>query len=68
MDCGGRSPDATNKQRRGRAFMSPSVVPGLTTAQIKKAVSNLLTQYKSKDEEFESLKREYNVRPVAVSS
>ncbi|EJD01594.1 Prefoldin beta-like protein [Fomitiporia mediterranea MF3/22] len=45
------------------------VVPALETNKegIKQVVSNLLAQYKSKDEEFESLKREYNVRPVGAA-
>ncbi|KAH8118725.1 Prefoldin beta-like protein [Phellopilus nigrolimitatus] len=43
------------------------VVPALQTNKegIKKVVSNLMSQYKTKDGDFESLKREYNVRPVA---
>ncbi|KAL5487618.1 GIM4 [Sanghuangporus weigelae] len=42
------------------------VVPALQTNKegIKKVVANLLAQYKAKDDEFESLKREYNVRPI----
>ncbi|OCB89561.1 Prefoldin beta-like protein [Sanghuangporus baumii] len=42
------------------------VVPALQTNKegIKKVVANLLAQYKAKDDELESLKREYNVRPI----
>ncbi|THH05614.1 hypothetical protein EW145_g4668 [Phellinidium pouzarii] len=43
------------------------VVPALQTNKegIEKVVSNLVNQYQSKEGEFESLKKEYNVRPVA---
>ncbi|KAL5507829.1 GIM4 [Sanghuangporus vaninii] len=43
------------------------VVPALQTNKegIKKVVANLLAQYKAKDDELESLKREHNVRPIA---
>ena len=37
----------------------------LKFTQIKSVVSNLVSQYKAKDNEFEVLKREYNVRSVA---
>ncbi|KAJ7930090.1 Prefoldin beta-like protein [Mycena leptocephala] len=46
------------------------VVPTLqsnrtTYAFIKKVVGNLTEQYKSKEEEFDTFKREYNIRPAA---
>lgn len=37
----------------------------LTLLQIKKVVGNLTEQYKSKEEEFDTFKREYNIRPAA---
>ncbi|RDB20015.1 Prefoldin subunit 2 [Hypsizygus marmoreus] len=42
------------------------VVPTLqTTADgIRKAISNLTEQYKSKEQDLDSFKREYNIRPV----
>jgi len=43
------------------------VVPALHTNRegIKKVTSNLVEQYKSKDTEFDSFKKEYNIRPVS---
>jgi len=43
------------------------VVPALQTnlEGIRKVVSGLADQYKTKEEDFESFKREYNIRPVA---
>ncbi|KAI0660774.1 Prefoldin beta-like protein [Cubamyces menziesii] len=45
------------------------VVPALKTNRdgIQKVISNLVEQYKSKDEEFENFKREYNIRPQPAS-
>ncbi|KAI0772141.1 Prefoldin beta-like protein [Trametes elegans] len=45
------------------------VVPALKTNRdgIQKVTANLVEQYKGKDEEFESFKREYNIRPVPAS-
>ncbi|KAF8213879.1 Prefoldin [Mycena galopus ATCC 62051] len=43
------------------------VVPTLQSNRdnIKKVVSNLTEQYKTKEEEFDTFKREYNIRPAA---
>ncbi|EJF62381.1 Prefoldin beta-like protein [Dichomitus squalens LYAD-421 SS1] len=45
------------------------VVPALKTNRdgIQKVITSLAEQYKSKDEEFESFKREYNIRPAPTS-
>ncbi|KAI9000801.1 Prefoldin beta-like protein [Trametes punicea] len=45
------------------------VVPALKTNRdgIQKVIANLVEQYKTKDEEFENFKREYNIRPVSAS-
>ncbi|EPQ59148.1 Prefoldin beta-like protein [Gloeophyllum trabeum ATCC 11539] len=42
------------------------VVPALQTNRdgIRKVVSNLAEQYKSKEQEFENFKRDYNIRSV----
>ncbi|KAJ7068587.1 Prefoldin beta-like protein [Mycena amicta] len=42
------------------------VVPALETNRdgIKKVVNNLSEQYKSKEDELDAFRREYNVRPV----
>ncbi|KLO15911.1 Prefoldin beta-like protein [Schizopora paradoxa] len=42
------------------------VVPALRTnlEGIRKVVSGLADQYKTKEEDFETFKREYNIRPV----
>ncbi|TFK85444.1 Prefoldin beta-like protein, partial [Polyporus arcularius HHB13444] len=44
------------------------VVPALKTNRdgIQKVIANLVEQYKAKDEEFEKLKREYNIRPASA--
>ncbi|KAJ6539663.1 Prefoldin beta-like protein [Mycena capillaripes] len=43
------------------------VVPTLQSNRdnIKKVVSSLAEQYKTKEEEFDAFKREYNIRPAA---
>ncbi|KAJ6538507.1 Prefoldin beta-like protein, partial [Mycena vulgaris] len=43
------------------------VVPALQTNRdgIKKVVGNLTEQYKTKEEEFDGFKRDYNIRPAA---
>ncbi|KAJ7631762.1 hypothetical protein B0H17DRAFT_1164209 [Mycena rosella] len=50
------------------------VVPALQTTEmeyaflwifIKKVVGNLTEQYKTKEEEFDAFKRDYNIRPAA---
>ncbi|KAJ7284080.1 Prefoldin subunit-domain-containing protein [Mycena rebaudengoi] len=43
------------------------VVPALQTNRdgIKKVVSNLTEQYKKKEDEFETLKRDYGIRPAS---
>ncbi|KAJ7129352.1 Prefoldin beta-like protein [Mycena epipterygia] len=43
------------------------VVPALQTNRdgIKKVVGNLTEQYKTKEEEFDAFKRDYNIRPAA---
>ncbi|KAI9068504.1 Prefoldin beta-like protein [Trametes sanguinea] len=43
------------------------VVPALKTNRdgIQKVIASLVEQYKTKDEEFENFKREYNIRPVS---
>ncbi|EMD40488.1 hypothetical protein CERSUDRAFT_80153 [Gelatoporia subvermispora B] len=45
------------------------VVPALKTNKegILKVISNLAEQYKSKDEEFETLKRDYKIRPASAA-
>ncbi|KAI0638401.1 Prefoldin beta-like protein [Trametes polyzona] len=45
------------------------VVPALKTNRdgIQKVISSLVEQYKSRDEEFENFKREYNIRPAPSS-
>ncbi|KAI0353058.1 Prefoldin beta-like protein, partial [Trametes cingulata] len=45
------------------------VVPALKTNRdgIQKVIANLVEQYKSKDEDFENFKREYNIRPAPAS-
>ncbi|KAH9833713.1 Prefoldin beta-like protein [Rhodofomes roseus] len=45
------------------------VVPALQTNKdgILKVVSSLAEQYKSKEEELESFKREYNIRPASAA-
>ncbi|OCH96010.1 Prefoldin beta-like protein [Obba rivulosa] len=45
------------------------VVPALNTNRegILKVISNLAEQYKSKDEEFETLKRDYRIRPASAA-
>ncbi|THH13636.1 hypothetical protein EW146_g6612 [Bondarzewia mesenterica] len=42
------------------------VVPALQTNRdgIRKVIANLAEQYKSKEEDFEKFKREYNIRPA----
>ncbi|KDQ64405.1 hypothetical protein JAAARDRAFT_64262 [Jaapia argillacea MUCL 33604] len=42
------------------------VVPALQTNRdgIRKVVATLTDQYKSKEQEFDALKRDYNIRPV----
>ncbi|KAJ7498614.1 Prefoldin beta-like protein [Mycena latifolia] len=42
------------------------VVPALQTNRdgIKKVVGNLTEQYKTKEEEFDAFKRDYNIRPA----
>jgi len=42
------------------------VVPALQTNRdgIRKVISNLVEQYKSKEQDLDSFKREYNIRPV----
>jgi len=42
------------------------VVPALQTNQdgIRKVISGLTDQYKTKEEDFESFKRDYNIRPA----
>ncbi|KAI0720341.1 Prefoldin beta-like protein [Cerioporus squamosus] len=44
------------------------VVPALKTNRdgIQKVITNLAEQYKGKDEEFEKLKRDYNIRPASA--
>ncbi|KAF7309951.1 hypothetical protein MIND_00367700 [Mycena indigotica] len=44
------------------------VVPALQTNRdgIKKVLSSLSEQYKSKEEEFDAFRKEYNVRPVGA--
>ncbi|KAJ6515554.1 Prefoldin beta-like protein [Mycena sanguinolenta] len=43
------------------------VVPTLQSNKdnIKKVVANLTEQYKTREEEFDAFKREYNIRPAA---
>ncbi|EED82655.1 predicted protein [Postia placenta Mad-698-R] len=45
------------------------VVPALQTNKegILKVVANLAEQYKSKEEELESFKRDYNIRPASAA-
>ncbi|KAI0940161.1 hypothetical protein AcV5_001342 [Taiwanofungus camphoratus] len=45
------------------------VVPALKTNQegILKVISSLADQYKGKEEEFETFKRDYNIRPAAAA-
>ncbi|KAI0375879.1 Prefoldin beta-like protein [Pilatotrama ljubarskyi] len=45
------------------------VVPALKTNRdgIQKVIANLVEQYKTRDEEFENFKREYNIRPAPAS-
>ncbi|TFY71997.1 hypothetical protein EVG20_g1028 [Dentipellis fragilis] len=45
------------------------VVPALQTNRdgIRKVVATLAEQYKTKEAEFETLKREYNIRPAPTS-
>ncbi|KAG6821498.1 hypothetical protein H0H93_000006 [Arthromyces matolae] len=42
------------------------VVPTLVTTRdgIRKAVSNLTEQYKSKEQDLDAFKQEYNIRPI----
>ncbi|GLB34052.1 putative prefoldin subunit [Lyophyllum shimeji] len=42
------------------------VVPTLQTTRdgIRKAIANLTEQYKSKEQDLDTFKREYNIRPV----
>ncbi|KAG6878562.1 hypothetical protein C0993_003017 [Termitomyces sp. T159_Od127] len=42
------------------------VVPTLVTTRdgIRKAVANLTEQYKSKEQDLDSFKQEYNIRPI----
>ncbi|KAH8094849.1 Prefoldin beta-like protein [Cristinia sonorae] len=44
------------------------VVPALQTNRdgIRKVIAGLAEQYKSKEEEFDSFKQEYNIRPTNV--
>ncbi|GBE79904.1 Probable prefoldin subunit [Sparassis crispa] len=44
------------------------VVPALQTNRggILKVISTLAEQYKTRDEEFETFKRDYNIRPAAA--
>lgn len=34
--------------------------------QIRKVISSLTEQYKTKEEEFEGFKRDYNIRPATI--
>ncbi|KAF8730376.1 hypothetical protein AX14_005578 [Amanita brunnescens Koide BX004] len=45
------------------------VVPALQTNRdgIRKVIANLTEQYKSREKDFESFKKEYNVRPVGAA-
>ena len=49
----------------------PSYVPVLyggaqiVDDQIRKVIASLAEQYKSKEEDFDKFKQEYNIRPVA---
>ncbi|PFH51300.1 hypothetical protein AMATHDRAFT_75028 [Amanita thiersii Skay4041] len=44
------------------------VVPALQTNRdgIRKVIANLTEQYNTKEREFDSLKKEYNIRPVGA--
>jgi prefoldin subunit 2 len=44
-----------------------SLVPYTTISQIKTAVSGLAEQYRTREDVFESFKREYNIRPATRS-
>jgi hypothetical protein len=60
--CG---PYFTNKSRWGEQLFLSLSVPRLTWAvQIRKVIFNLAEQYKTKEQELESFKRDYNIRVV----
>ncbi|KAF7355607.1 Prefoldin beta-like protein [Mycena sanguinolenta] len=70
----GGVPSRTHRQRRSsdasvqqgqRAGLCSMISRRLIFLQIKKVVANLTEQYKTREEEFDAFKREYNIRPAA---
>lgn len=49
---------------RESVYVTPVLAQANGLLQIRKVVSGLTDQYKTKEEDFESFKREYNIRPA----
>lgn len=61
--------DVVPALQTNREGVGPIVVPEILEihhpTQIRKVIANLVEQYKAKEQEFDTFKRDYNIRPVA---
>lgn len=58
---------STNREGVSRAHIRAYILFLTTRMQIRKVISNLVEQYKTKEEDFDTFKRDYGIRPVSNS-